>query len=487
MNYEELLKIEGFNHYEERQLFNLILLRHSDTRIIYITSQPLDHSILEYYWQLLPGEVSFSKIQDQLLLFCTYDNSPKPLSLKLLERPRLIERIRRSIRKNESCLTCFNSTSYETGLSRLLGVPLLAVDTPHLWWGTKAGSRQIFSEVGVPFPRGTNYNIRDVDILAEQIAKIHLEDPTINRKFVIKLNEGFSGKGNALLDIDWVDPYSENAKDLVSSIKNSFDKLKFQAHETWESFRRKIQKIGCIVEVFLDSTVSSPSFQACVDISGEIISLSTHEQVFDTENKQVYLGCSFPAHQSYRLQIQEYGKLIGKKLAEKGVIDHFGVDFIVVPLKDQDTFLIYAIEINLRQGGTTHPMMTLKLLTEGSYDEISGTFRSEKGQEKYYVSSDNVIDPNFKGLLPHDIIEIFCNSTIHYNHSREKGVVFHLLGALSQYGKIGITAIGDTPIEASEIYDSALKLLKEVSLETSKQKNKILQFIKNPNIMEPTH
>lgn len=488
LNCEELSKIDGICFYEERQLFNLILLRHQDTRIIFITSLPLDISIVEYYWKLLPGEVPFADIQKRLLLLSTCDSSPKALTLKILERPRLIERIRKFIRNpKETCLTCFSSSVYEIGLANLLGIPLLAVNAPHLWWGTKAGSRQIFHEVGVPFPEGTNYNIHDIAQLAEQIAKIYNEDPVNHLKFVVKLNEGFSGKGNAIFDLTEILPCKSH-EDLVRSIESHLKNLKFQADtENWNSFAKKIAEIGCIVEIFIENSVSSPSFQACVDVSGKIIFLSTHEQVLGGLNHQVYQGCSFPANDSYRMQIQEYGKQIGKKLAEKGVIDHFGVDFLVVPTEEKATYLIYAIEINLRQGGTTHPMMTLKLLTGGKYDEISGTFKTLKGHERYYLSSDNVVDPLLKGFLPYDIMENFINSELHFNHETEKGVVFHLLGCLSQYGKLGITAIGDSPIEASDFYNRAIQNLKEMANETNEQRIKILQSIQNPRIVEPTH
>jgi hypothetical protein len=45
----------------------------------------------------------------------------------------------------------------------------------------------------------------------------------------------------------------------------------------------------------------------------------------------------------------------------------------------------------------------------------------------------------------------------------ETGIVFHLLGALSQFGKIGLTAIGSTPDEAELFYQRA----KQADLETS--------------------
>lgn len=74
---EELKKITGCIHYEERQLFNLLLLKHPSTRIIYITSTPLDPTIINYYISLLPQNVSRDDIDKRLILLSTNDLSPK--------------------------------------------------------------------------------------------------------------------------------------------------------------------------------------------------------------------------------------------------------------------------------------------------------------------------------------------------------------------------------------------------------------------------
>ncbi|MGB7412850.1 MAG: carboxylate-amine ligase, partial [Thermosynechococcaceae cyanobacterium] len=137
LDQQELQKIDGFLHYEERLLFSLIRLRHPQTRLIYVTSQPLPPIVIDYYLQLLPG-IPFSHARDRLLLLPIYDQSLKPLSQKLLERPRLLERIRQSLRPHSSYMVCFNSTELERDLSVQLGIPLLAADPDLLHWGTKS-------------------------------------------------------------------------------------------------------------------------------------------------------------------------------------------------------------------------------------------------------------------------------------------------------------------------------------------------------------
>lgn len=52
---EILAKVKGIIHYEERLLCLLLLLRMPRTRIIYLSSMPIDDTIIDYYLHLLPG------------------------------------------------------------------------------------------------------------------------------------------------------------------------------------------------------------------------------------------------------------------------------------------------------------------------------------------------------------------------------------------------------------------------------------------------
>ncbi len=79
--------------YEERLLVLLLLLRQPRLRIIYVTSMPIAPKIVEYYLALLT-EVMPSHARARLSLISVGDASPRPLSEKLLQRPRLISLIR---------------------------------------------------------------------------------------------------------------------------------------------------------------------------------------------------------------------------------------------------------------------------------------------------------------------------------------------------------------------------------------------------------
>src|SRR4029077_19244622 len=102
--------------YEERFLFLLLLLAQPRARMIYVTSQAIHPSVVEYYLDLLSGVIP-SHAARRLSLIAPYDESARPLSLKLLERPRLLEQIRSLIpNKDRAHLVCYNTTFLERNL-----------------------------------------------------------------------------------------------------------------------------------------------------------------------------------------------------------------------------------------------------------------------------------------------------------------------------------------------------------------------------------
>ena len=464
LDQRELLKIEGCDHYEERLLFSLIRLQNPRNRLIYVTSQPLHPSVIEYYLQLLPG-IPFSHARDRLLLLSTYDSSLKPLSQKILERPRLLERIHQALRPDSSYMICYNSSPWEGELSVRLGLPLYAAAPELQIWGTKSGSRQIFAESGVPHPDGSSsvWNGEDLAVAAAQLWE---RQPTLKR-MVVKLNEGISGEANALLDlrpIQKMAPGEASHEERIAAMGDCFQHMSFQAaSENWANFSSRLPELGGIVEAFVEGEVKySPSVQGRITPSGEVEIVSTHDQILGGPDGQIYLGCRFPADEAYRLQLQDLGLKVGKQLAAKGALERFGVDFIAVQQSEAASgWDLQAIEINLRKGGTTHPFMTLKLLTNGRYDLSTGLFYSQQGRSKYYIATDNLQKERYRGLLPNDLMDIIAHHRLHFDTGTGTGTVFHLMGCLSEFGKLGLTSIGDSPQQAEDIYNKVVKVLDE--------------------------
>jgi hypothetical protein len=454
LDQEILSKIDGVNHYEERMLCMLMLLRMPNTHVIYVTSMPVHNIIMDYYLHLLPGITGYHARQRLKTLAC-FDASPRSLTQKILERPRLIERIRKNIPPGyASHLVCFNVTETERSLALQLNMPIYGCDPDLLFLGTKSFGRKIFKQCHIDTPPGFEDCKTEEDIV-QSLHSLKTNFPNLS-KAVVKLNDGFSGEGNAVFSFEGI-PQNENLKSWIQKALPNC--LQIVARDsTYAAFIEKMNTMGGIVESFVDGEQKmSPSVQCRITPLGEIEIISTHDQVIGGSSGQVFLGAHFPANAEYAATIGEYGELVSEKLKDYGAMGRFSVDFISI--KQNNEWKHYAIEINLRKGGTTHPYLMLQYLTDGKYDASKGIYLTATGQQRFYFFSDNLQSEDYKGLTPHDLIEIATANDLLYDGSTQQGIMFHMIGALSQYGKLGILCVGDTPEKAMKLYHKIVEVL----------------------------
>ena len=158
---------------------------------------PVLPAITEYYLALLPGVIP-SHAWRRLSMVSIGDSSARPLSQKLLERPRLLRRIGELIPdRSRSHLVPYNTTSLERDVALALGIPMYGADPRLFAFGTKTGCRRLFAEEGVPHPVGVE-DLHTEDDLVAAARQIRAWRPSTSAA-IVKLNEGLSGRGNALL------------------------------------------------------------------------------------------------------------------------------------------------------------------------------------------------------------------------------------------------------------------------------------------------
>ena len=451
LDQQELAKLSGISFYEERLLFLLIRLRNPRARVVFVTSLPVHPHILEYYFGMLAG-VPAHHAWARVTMLCVHDASSRSLAEKILERPRLIQRIRDAIPdKSRAYLTVFNSTPLERKLSVLLDIPMNGVDPELRYLGSKSGCRKVFREAGVDLAPGVE-DLKTEDDIAKGLTELKRRQPGL-RRAVVKLNDSFSGEGNALFR------YPAAADE--ASIRAAMPAMEMPAPtEVYDRYLEKYERMGGIVEAWLEGEEkASPSAQLRCDPNGRVHLISTHDQVLGGPSGQIFLGCLFPALDDYRSRIQEAGLRIGAVLAARGVVSRFGVDFLCVRDPGGGGWSIHALEINLRMGGTTHPFLALQFITGGSLDERSGLFYSPRGSPKCYRATDNLKSDAYRGLAPDDFIEVITEHELHYSHTTESGVLFYLIGALSEFGKVGLTAIGNDRDQVEQVYQQTLRIL----------------------------
>lgn len=430
----ELRKITGIEHYEERMLFTALLLRRPELRVVFVTAVPVDDAVTDYFLRHLPDP---DDARRRLHLVSVGDPDPRALSEKLLARPDVLEEIRVSAGDPSSgCVLPFNVTPLERQVSDALGLPVFGASPEHFALGSKTGSRRVARRAGVAVVDGADGlgSVHEVEWAVTEL----LERRPDARAVVVKLNNGFSGQGNAIIDV----------AGLTSPLDAS--PTTFCAEdESWPLFGAKIAAEGAIVEELVRHPGAvSPSVQLCIAPGGAVEVLSTHDQVLGGPDRQVYLGCRFPARRAYRAAVTAAARRVGDVLAAEGVIGSFGIDFVVVP--DGDGHVAYLSEINLRLGGTTHPFWMARLVTGGAYDEEQGELLAG-GAPCSYVATDNLRSPALVGRRPAEVIDAVDGLGLAFDASTGTGITLHLLGALPRYGKMGAVCIGRSPAEADEL------------------------------------
>jgi len=443
--------------YEERFLFLLLLLAQPRARMVYVTSQAIHPSVIEYYLDLLSGVIPSHALR-RLTLLSPYDDSASPLSLKLLERPRLLERIEAGIQDKERAhLVCYNTTFLERNLALRLGIPLYGADPRHLPFGTKSGCRRLFAQAGISHPLGSD-NLTSIDEVVSALVQMRAQRPSV-KQAIVKLNEGVSGEGNATVDLSNLDEPDDAAIfDRVRAMRFELGRVSF------DDYAAKFRARGGIVEERVGvgaKEVRSPSVQLRITPLGKVELLSTHDQMLGGPSGQRYLGCIFPADPAYATAITRDAAKVGDLLRDAGVIGRFALDFVVTRAQDSASWQTYAIEINLRKGGTTHPFLTLQFLTGGQYDPENATFVAPNGHKKFLVASDHLESPRYRGYAPDDLFDLAVRRGLHFGQVRQTGVVFHMLSALGSAGRLGVTAVGNSPEEAQSIFDEAKRVLDE--------------------------
>jgi hypothetical protein len=444
--------------YEERFLFLLVLLRQPRLRMIYVTSMPIAPEIVEYYLALLTGVIP-SHARARLSLVAVNDASPRSLSEKLLERPRLLQRIAAQIpNPARSHLVPYNTTELERDVALQLGIPMYGADPRLAPLGSKSGCRRMFAEVGVPHPLGVE-DLHTIDDLADAVLGMRATRPSIG-SVIVKLNEGVSGAGNAVVRLGGLPAAGD--PDEREAVVARLLAMELESPTTpLDAYLAKLAEGGGIVEERITGEeLRSPSVQLRVLPDGAVELLSTHDQLLGGASGQSYLGCRFPAAPEYAGLITAHAERIGHLLAEQGALGRFAVDFVVVRGPD-GRWTSYAIELNLRKGGTTHPFLTLQFLTDGRYDPGTALFLTPRGHEKHLVATDHLESDRLRGLVPSDLFDIVARHGLHFDQSRQVGIVFHMISCLTEHGRVGLTAVGDSAAEADRRYRDAERILME--------------------------
>ena len=440
-----------FPAYEERFLcLVLSLLRAPGSRVIYLTSQPVLPAVVDYWFGLVRG-LDTAEARSRLFLVSPADGTHRSLAEKFADRPRLLARVRDLVVDPElSIILPFLTREPEARLAVELGVPIYG-SSPDLWeLGSKSSARRLFVEEGIPLPTGVE-DVSSRSDLRDALRIVEERSPHATHA-IAKLNQGVGGMGIATLS-------------LKSEPETAIDEMIVEDEDAPRAeFLSALEEQGGVVEERVTcEEIRSPSVQLRASPTGEVDVLSTHDQVLGGPQGLTFLGSRFPADPEYSSAITELGLRIGARLAREGVLGRFAIDFLVVREPDQE-WQPYALEINLRCGGTTHTFMALQTLTDGVYDEEEAVFETALGP-RYYTATDHLESPDYARLTPHDLFDIVEDRAIGWDESTLTGVAYHMVSGLAVAGRVGATAIAATPAGANALLERAKVVLDEEAVQ----------------------
>lgn len=425
-------RIPGLEH---RYLLALLMVHRIEScEFVFISCSAPDPDVIDYYLSLLPADQR-AAARRRLRIVEVADRTSRAVAAKLLDRPDLIDDLYSLIGGRPAVIEPWNVQADEVALAEHLEVPINGT-SPALWpMGFKSAGRKLFAEAGVPSPAGRE-DVRSVDGIADAVAAIRAVRPA-TAGVVVKLDDSGAGDGNIVIDLREPD-----------AVRRALEAL-----PDW--YVAELAAGGVVEDLISGSPLTSPSVQVDLLPDASVRVLATHEQVLGGSTGQVYMGCRFPADAEYAPQLAAYGQSIGELLAQRGARGRASIDFVAArrPPKRWD---LYALEINLRKGGTTHPYAVLRNLVPGHYDATQGKWIVAKdGSTRAYCSTDNLVDPSWLGLVPRAVVDAVAAAGLQFDVDRGTGIVLHMFSGLEIDGRLGLTSIGHDAVHAGELYAAA--------------------------------
>ena len=434
---------------EHRYLLgSLMTHRIEQARLVSVCSIAPPHEELDYHRSLGPRPTQWSWGTRVVSL---EDPSRCSLAEKLLARPDVLERLQHVVAGRSAFIEPWNVTEHEVAVAERLQVPVNGMD-PALWHlGFKGAGRKLFARAGVPLPAGVE-DVRTVEDVVRGIAAVRRARPDVSA-VVVKHDDSYAGDGNTVVNL------------LDGPVPADLETIRRRVAALPGNYLAELRKGGIVEELVTGTELTTPSAQVDLLPGGEVVVLATHEQVVGGTNGQVFLGCRFPADPVHAADVARHARAVGEQLAAAGALGRVSVDFVA----SRDPWggsQVYALEVNLRKGGTTHPYAALRNLVPGRYDEVRGAWvTAADGGPRSYVCTDNLLDESWVGLAPGAVVRAVRRAGLQLDHRTGVGVVLHMLSGLAIDGRIGLTAIGLDAAHAQRLHDAACRVIAATATE----------------------
>ena len=271
-----------------------------------------------------------SHARKRLFLVSPLDGSARPLTEKLLERPRLLARIRDLIPDPDRAhLVPYNTTELERDLAVQLGIPMYGADPQLLPLRDEDGLPAALRRGGRPASARRRGSALARDVV-DAIAALRAREARA-RAGARQAERGRLGRRQRAGRPRGLPAPGATASRAAIEERVAGDELRARERDLRRLRRRSSSERGGIVEERISGEeFRSPSVQLRVTPLGEVELLSTHDQLLGGPSGQSYLGCRFPADPATRRRSRAEAAKVGERLAREGVIGRFALDFVTV-------------------------------------------------------------------------------------------------------------------------------------------------------------
>ncbi len=243
---------------------------------------------------------------------------------------------------------------------------MYGADPRHFHLGTKSGCRRLFAEEGVPHPLGVE-DLQTLDDVVDAIAAMRAERPDVAQA-IVKLNEGVSGEGNASVDLRGLPaPGADGERDAIArapparcssrSPAPTLDALPREARRARRHRRGAHRR----------RRVPQPERPAARHAARRgRAALDPRPAARRAERPDATSAAASPPTRRTRRRSRARRRRSAQRLAARGRARPLRARLRRRCATKRRRGTPYAIEINLRKGGTTHPFLTLQFLTDGA-------------------------------------------------------------------------------------------------------------------------
>ena len=321
---------------------------------------------------------------------------------------------------------------------------MYGADPKHFHFGTKTGCRRLFAEEGVPHPIGRERPALDRRCWSRAIAAMRAEQARARAASLVKLNEGVSGEGNASVDL--ARPAGPGAAGEREAIGARLREMQF---ETAVADARPLPgqaqpSAAASSRSGSPATSSAARASSCGSRrSGRSSCCRRTTSCSAGRAARPISAAASPPTPSTRPAITREAAKVGARLAAEGVIGRFALDFVTVrsgtalgPVRDRD---------QPAQGRHDAPVPDAPVPHRRHLrPRARRLHRAERAARSTSSRATTSRIAAYRGLTPDDLFDIVVRHGLHFDQSRQTGVVFHMMAALARSGWIGMTAVGDT-------------------------------------------